>query len=854
MSRKRSMLSTTIDRKGACDDSMTITTYRGAILPEMDNGLQRVGHTIVVYKHDLYLYGGYGPKNAYPAGIFCNVKMTLQWREMRGVGVVPGGRANHSAIMHENKMIVFGGHRNLEVLDDLYILNLENMRWEKVNCERAQGPGPVFSHVAVYVPPTQAMVVIGGFHQRQHNMYIAHSFDIRNRVWNGIRGPNSVNPLHVQMCCATYHNQSSSIVVIGIVEESVLLTGPCDIPSVFMMNVHSGMWVEVKTPVSPETPISFHIGSMWEYFILNFTSLGGVYDDTRQEWLFPMLLSPIASFLAWRKVEKAPSQTTTNARTRTRAKFASYGLFRLQLRDMTWSIVPIKFPRRVVTELIARKTSRRGSMGGQRGTGGGQRGKISVGSKKLLPIFSAGGVSRFQRKYAFATTESSAARGGARAPHTLVVMHGGIGTEDYIMLLFTPVLKRRTTNTANSADSVTIGSDSDLLAASINSRSGSSAYQFSMGWDDEQSVSETELCRLVSGGEKKKEFRFPREEVADPNIFVGRTHRLASDPTLLPTLPSTRGGDNTQRFAVLYHPRSAVHTDKLLPDMTCPVAVLDEKSDVGAWAQNFYTETRQWIASCLGATREEEKAARRKKKRRGSSRTAAEDSDDSLSSSTSIRTKDFSETLDTRSLSTVHPLPPQKPKDFFLDKNLEVFDFKDVEIQRVSYYSRMPFILPGETPENISRLRMRVKRTHEVQRLPTTVFQRSSLGNVTDVGGAAAFLIMTSALARFADGSYEAERQRALIRWRYLRVMVLNGEANFIMHRVNQEEAKVRGIDVSSTAQLTLAPELHNKGLTAKVPTRPIPYTVPVRPTVMIRSTEVTSSGLVLYHFGKNNR
>ncbi|RNF05148.1 hypothetical protein TraAM80_04708 [Trypanosoma rangeli] len=849
------MLSTTIDRKGVCDDSMTITTYRGAILPELNNGLQRVGHTIVVYKHDLYLYGGYGPKNVYPTGIFCNVKMTLQWKEMRGVGVVPGGRANHSAILHEKKMIVFGGHRNLDVFDDLYILNLETMRWEKVNCERAQGPGPVFSHVAVYVPPTQAMVVIGGFHQRQHNMYIAHSFDIRNRVWNGIRGPNSVNPLHVQMCCAAYHSPTSSIIVIGIVEESVLLTGPCDAPSVFMMNVHSGMWVEVKTPVSPETPISFNISSVWEYFILNVISLGGVYDDSRQEWLFPMLLTPIVSFLAWRKVERASPQLTTNARARTRARCASYGLFRLQLRDMTWSMVPIKFPRRVVTELMARKTSRHGSMGGQRGTGEvGQHSRISMGSKRLLPVFSASGVSRFQRKYAFAATESSAMRGGSRAPHTLVVMHGGIGTEDYIMLLFTPVLKRRMVNASNSADSVTIGSDSDLLAASINSRSGSTAYQFSMGWDDEQSVSETELCRLVSGGEKRKESRFSREEVADPNVFVGRTHRLGSDPTLLPTLPSTRGSNNTQRFAVLYHSRSAVHTDKLLPDATCPVAVLDEKYDVAAWAQNFYTETRQWIASRLGATREEEKAAHRKKKKRGSIRTVAEDSDDSLSSSSSIRTKNIGDTLDTRSLSTLQPISPKRPKDFFLDKNLEVFDFKDVEIQRVSYHSRMPFILPGETPESIGRLSMRVKRTHEVQRLPTSVFQRSSLGNVTDVGGATAFLIMTSALARFADGSYEAERQRALIRWRYLRVMVLNGEANFIMYRVNQEEAKLRGIEISSTAQLTLAPELHNKGLTTKVPTRPVPYTVPVRPTVKIRSAEVTSSGLVLYHFGKSNK
>ncbi|KAF8293586.1 hypothetical protein TcBrA4_0075550 [Trypanosoma cruzi] len=102
-------------RRGNTADEVKIAALRGAILPEMNNGLQRVGHTIVVYKQDLYLYGGYGPKNTYSSCIFCNVKMTLQWKEIRGVGVVPSGRANHSAIMHEKRMIIFGGHRNLEV-------------------------------------------------------------------------------------------------------------------------------------------------------------------------------------------------------------------------------------------------------------------------------------------------------------------------------------------------------------------------------------------------------------------------------------------------------------------------------------------------------------------------------------------------------------------------------------------------------------------------------------------------------------------------------------------------------------------------------------------------------------------
>ncbi|EAN94313.1 hypothetical protein C3747_40g174 [Trypanosoma cruzi] len=838
-------------RRGTTADEVKIAALRGAILPEMNNGLQRVGHTIVVYKQDLYLYGGYGPKNTYSSCIFCNVKMTLQWKEIRGVGVVPSGRANHSAVMHEKRMIIFGGHRNLEVFDDMYLVNLETMRWEKVNYERAQGPGPVFSHAAVYVPPTQTMIVIGGFHQRQHNMYIAHSFDIRHRVWTGIRGPDSVDPLHVQMCCAAYNTSSSSIIVVGLVEKDVLLSSSREIPSVFKMNVHSGVWVEVNTPVSLDSPIPFRMSGVWEYFLREMISMGGVYEDLCEEWFFPLVLAPIENFIFRKKLERISSGAATDTKTRSRTKMASYGFFKLQFCDMTWSIIPVNFPRRVVSELTARRASRSGSLANLQPLGRRSKKVPLRENKRKIPFFSVGGVSRFQRKYAFAVTDASDTREG-RTGSKLIVMHGGVTTEDYVMFLFTPILKKRTTSVPTSSDSFFTISEADSCTYSHNSRCGGSTDQSSMGWDDDQSFSGSDIFRIISG-EKKVEKLSSRDDIADSNIMVGRAHRIGSDPTLLPLLPSIRGYNNSQRFALLYHPLSAVHSDKLLPDPTCPVAVLSNESELKTWAENFYAGTRQWIAAKLEVTRREEKGARRKKKGRESSRTATEESDEISSSSESEKTKDSGGTqlsiMPSPLYSTTVQSSVTKPKDFFLDKNLEVFDFNNVEVRRASYNKNSPFLLPGEMPEKFSRLRMSARRKQAVQRTPSTVFQRFSLGHITDDGGTTAFLLMTSALARFNDGSYESARQRALIRWRYLRVMVLNGEAYFIMHRVNQEETRVRGVDVSTTSMLTLAPELRTKGLNPnKVFTRPIPYTVPAKSSVALRSSEVTPSGLVAYH------
>ncbi|KEG09658.1 hypothetical protein DQ04_04851000 [Trypanosoma grayi] len=845
-----------VEQRNGQDETTELVAFRGGILPELNNGLQRVGHTIVVYKHDLYLYGGYGLKNSYSTSIFCNVKMTLQWREIRGVGVVPSGRANHTALVHDSKMIVFGGHRNLEVFDDLYILSLETMRWEKVNYDQAQGPGPVFSHAAVYVPPTQTMIIIGGFHQRQHNMYVAHSYDIHHRVWNGIRGPDSVNPHHLQMCTAAYHNPTTSLIVIGMVEKDVLTSPSCDVPTVHMMNVHSGVWVEVNTPASPETPIPFRISGVWEYFIREVISMGGAYDDKRQEWYFPLLLAPIENCLGRRRADRSSSISTTDSRARpkTKSKSTTYGFFKLQLRDMTWSIVPTKFPKRVIAELMARKMSKHTGQPERQSAASQRKPKTSSGKKHLLPLYSVGGVSRFQHKYAFVAIDPSGAR-RQHSGHKLIVMHGGMSPEDYVMLLFTPILKKTVVSSPSNIDSFVAFSESETtMTISPFWQTSTSAEQSTSLWD-EHSDSEGELSRLIADGTQKKESIPTIEDDVDSNIMLGRLRHTNSDPTLLPILPTTRNAKNVNRFAVLYHPRSAVHSDKLLPDSVCPVAVMEKEADVKTWAENFYSETRQWIATHIAAAREEERAARRnnRKGRHLKKLSGAEAEGDDSSDTGSDVSRDSGETKTKQTSTARTSLHPQKPKDFFLDKNLEVFGLSKWEVRRASYYNKSPFLLPGETLDTIGRLRMAVKRNPEVQRLPSTVFQRASLGNVTDIGGATAYLLMEAALARFEDGSQESKRQRAIIRWRYLRVMVLNGEAAFIMHRARQDEGRGNGVDVSSTEQLALVPELHTKGATpTKVTARPIPYAVPSLPIHTVRSSEMTPSGFVMYHCVKN--
>ncbi|EPY16753.1 hypothetical protein STCU_11017 [Strigomonas culicis] len=150
---------------------------------------------------------------------------------------------------------------------------------------------------------------------------------------------------------------------------------------------------------------------------------------------------------------------------------------------------------------------------------------------------------------------------------------------------------------------------------------------------------------------------------------------------------------------------------------------------------------------------------------------------------------------------------------------------------------------------------MRVKRLTEKQRLPSSVFRRrGSLGeggNVADLGIAMAFVIMWNAIDAIGDmRSMQARSLRARLRWRFVRTLVRTGEATYILYHATQVGDKMSAITVSSVPGLFMAPELNIVGpqKPVPVPLRPVPYTLPEHSQQRARFTEVSKSGMVVYH------
>ncbi|CAD2214246.1 hypothetical protein AGDE_14912 [Angomonas deanei] len=286
----------------------------------------------------------------YNSHIYRHEKRSLQWEEVRGFGLPPPGRANHSAVLCGTKMITYGGHKELEVLDDMFSFDFETKRWEKIFFEKSQGPGPLFLHTAVYVPTTHSMVVLGGFHQREHNIYLGHVFDIKNKSWNGIPCPSRVNPQQIQTPLAAYYAPSASIIVLGLINMDYNATNPSrsvtnvagasfapsersrSVPKVHIVNTTSWVWTEVLTTSSPESPIPFRMESVWDEFMTRIVQMGGYYDEVQVTWYFPVCLKDI--------------REGTVESLRQAHKRSGYAFLKLDLSDYMWSLVPVTFPKK----------------------------------------------------------------------------------------------------------------------------------------------------------------------------------------------------------------------------------------------------------------------------------------------------------------------------------------------------------------------------------------------------------------------------------------------------------------------------------------------------------------------------
>src|SRR5690606_14378607 len=114
----------------------------------------RAFHTAVVYKDDMYLYGG----NRFSTDTFTKVyKLDIknrEWSTCKVSGYEPRGRSHHTSVIYGDSMLVFGGQFCSEGILEFHFPTNTWKHWERTSL------GKLYGHAAVTY--LDCLLVYGG--------------------------------------------------------------------------------------------------------------------------------------------------------------------------------------------------------------------------------------------------------------------------------------------------------------------------------------------------------------------------------------------------------------------------------------------------------------------------------------------------------------------------------------------------------------------------------------------------------------------------------------------------------------------------------------------------------------------
>lgn len=122
----------------------------------------------MVYGGSLYVFGGFD-KFHHVLGDLWEFKIEeRRWEQVNTTSPLgsesrqdPTARAEHTAVMYKNQMIIFGGYDGKKKLNDTYVCNLLTREWMKIPSPVVNAPSRRCKHAAVIYD--KRMYILGGF-------------------------------------------------------------------------------------------------------------------------------------------------------------------------------------------------------------------------------------------------------------------------------------------------------------------------------------------------------------------------------------------------------------------------------------------------------------------------------------------------------------------------------------------------------------------------------------------------------------------------------------------------------------------------------------------------------------------
>lgn len=153
----------------------------------------RFSHSAIVYKNSMFVFGG-GSSTATTFNDLWRFDLSSRkWERPISMGSYPSPKACATLVCYKNALILFGGWRHpttfppyqsWRLFDELHSYNVVENRWTSISTMDGTSPPPVTGHSASV--HKDAMIVFGGFSQDEHTGTSKNdlwSFDLKGSVW-----------------------------------------------------------------------------------------------------------------------------------------------------------------------------------------------------------------------------------------------------------------------------------------------------------------------------------------------------------------------------------------------------------------------------------------------------------------------------------------------------------------------------------------------------------------------------------------------------------------------------------------------------------------------------------------------
>ncbi|XP_060118752.1 uncharacterized protein LOC132589964 isoform X4 [Heteronotia binoei] len=158
----------------------------------------RKGHSAVVYRGSMYIYGGYIDIKGVSQEFWIFRFDTKQWCPVPATlyGCSPGPRHGHAAVVYSSGMYLFGGLMGLSEQNDFWKWDFIAANWCSIR--RSQGPPKVVGHSALIFQ--DSMIVFGGGISNMKPNGTLWKYHFPSEMWEKKVGPKDGNP-----SCKAYH-------------------------------------------------------------------------------------------------------------------------------------------------------------------------------------------------------------------------------------------------------------------------------------------------------------------------------------------------------------------------------------------------------------------------------------------------------------------------------------------------------------------------------------------------------------------------------------------------------------------------------------------------------------------------